>query len=278
MAEWGNGDNAQYDVDMQSPEGNLNLEVTDINAARSALKATNSNANGLALEVLGKSLLDGAVTLGQNGTTVTVEGEIQANSELHANDLFCAEAGTLLVGSVTCESGVEIDGDVTVGPNDAAGNIDSGGLPATPRDLNIGSQIRTSDVNIGRNGQDVNVADDLNVGGDCAVSGGLQVGPPLSAGLIDAGGDPAAHKLKIGTGVTTENVLIGRNGQSVDLETQTRLINHALITNDAAAITAGTGCGILHNANGQGVIAPSIDFYINGACAFYIDANGGHNA
>jgi len=44
MAEWGNGENRQAQVDMQSPAGNYNLEVTDINANRSALKTTNSNA------------------------------------------------------------------------------------------------------------------------------------------------------------------------------------------------------------------------------------------
>ena len=49
MAEWGNGQGVQAEVDME-PDGNYKLKV-DINRACNAIEAGNANANGKALKV-----------------------------------------------------------------------------------------------------------------------------------------------------------------------------------------------------------------------------------
>ena len=195
--------------------------IDDLDENATALKTTNSNAeaNALALEVVGKTKLNGAVSMGQAGGKVTVMGELRVNEELHVNDLLVAEAAACVVGNLTCESNVHleadlrVDGDVVVGPGDAAALIDA------------------------RNSQD----------------------------------------LQIGTSASTVDVNLSRAGQTVDMMGQARLNSNALITNNAASIIDVAGCGIVHNPAGQGVIVPSIDFYIDGVCVFYVDANGGHD-
>jgi len=314
MAEWGNGQDVRAGVDMQSPAGNFNLEVTDINAARSALKATNSNGNGLALEAIGKTKLDGDVEIDN--------GILNCREEVHVFDQLFAESAALIVGTLTCESGVSVDGNLTVGPSDAAGNINSGSVPATPRDLNIGTQTRTDDVVIGRAGKNVEVNSakldvdgDLKVGptdasgkidsggsivtprslligsgaetsnvvishddGDVAIPAPMTVGSSDDAGMIDSGGSSLTPRsLKIGTQDVTDNVELSRSGKTIDMKGQARMNGKAIILNDASSITDEGARGIIDNSTGQGSGGASIDFYINGQCVFYINSTGGHD-
>ncbi len=199
---------------------------------------------------------------------------LHIGTQSHTTGVAISRTGTLthVYGSMEINEGLKI------GTSESDGLIDCNAAPEGDSDLKLGTLDNTRNVIIGRADHDVNVADDLNVGGDCAVVGGLHVGPEADAGMIDAGGDIAIPQdLKVGTGVGTQDVKIGRAGQTLDIFAQARANGNSVILNNAASITAGTGCGLLYNADGQGALEPSIDFYINGACVYYIDSAGGHN-
>jgi len=256
MASWGNEAGTPYEQDMQSPAGNYNLEVTDIDAARSALKATNSNANGLALDVSGKTLLDGKVT---------IEDELTINEQVFIN------AG-VETGSLKATGSSSIDGSLAVGPDDAAGELDSGGTGVSPQDLKIGTGIVTEDVEIGRTGKEVYVKGRLDA------EEHVRVGTAANDGLIDAADD--ARDLKIGTQVDyTGDLILSRSGKMTDIMGKTRHNGMQVIINDAATLGAATGCGFMYNSNGHpGPNEPCIDFYVDGTLVGYIDANGWNNA
>ena len=204
---WGNAlGNQNEEQDLVSPvdpeEGDpAIIRVNDVNnndAARPAIYAKNRNvgANARALKVEGTSELRGHVNVHGPLFITGVE-----------NGLYSKNNDPLLIGSSVDTGEVIIGGD-----HDNVRTVSNlrvqNGLDGTNSDLNIGATNRTNDVNIGRDDQDVNVVDDLNVGGD------LQVGAAAAAGVIDAGGDPAAQNLQIGSGNSTADVQIGRNNQN----------------------------------------------------------------
>ena len=73
MGSWGNEANHPYDQDMVSPVGKK-LEVTK-NAASTTLKTSNSNGDGLALEAVGKTKLNGDVEVSDNKALNIVDGD-----------------------------------------------------------------------------------------------------------------------------------------------------------------------------------------------------------
>lgn len=207
-------------------DGQVIVPNQDVNAP--ALEVTNNNAGGnaRAFKANGVTELNGLLSLGGD-----VEGtggrQINFNDEVHMNGVFFIEAGGECVGNFTFQDDLLVRGQLDVGDGAAAGLINSQGV----QDLNIGGLNTTADVNLGRNGQDVNVVDDLNVGGDCAVVGSLVVGPAAAAASIDAGGAPNAQDLNIGTQASTDDVTIGRDGHNVT-------VNGSLIVGGAAAAAA----------------------------------------
>jgi hypothetical protein len=257
MASWGNEEHEQHDQDMISPAGRR-LEVANLNAAASALKTTNSNANGLALEVVGRTYL---------GSLTTIEDNLTCNAECHVTETLFADAEANVAGHLNCEDDVDIDGQLQVGPANAAGEIDSGG-DQNPQELRIGTNNVTTDVVIGRDGHDTLVRSDL------------KVGPADDAGSIESCGTTnAPQDLNIGTNGETNGIFLGRAGVTVDVQCQTRLNSNALIMNDALAINDANGCGQVFNAVGHpGPNMPCMDFYINGAVVGWVDANGWNNA
>ncbi|MBM3326688.1 MAG: hypothetical protein FJY65_06880 [Calditrichaeota bacterium] len=90
------------------------LVVNDINANDISLMTTNTNGglDALALKVKGKSKLISNCSFGENGGIVDVEGRLNANSELHANDTLFAESNAEIVGSLTCDSDVSFESRV----------------------------------------------------------------------------------------------------------------------------------------------------------------------
>ena len=162
-----------------------------------------------------------------------------------------------------------------------------------------------------RDGQAVNVADDLNVAGtingenaaDDAVLGdasnethvgqlnhpthvkgnlqvvqNLGVGPTNGAGSIDARGTPTAQNLKIGSGNSTGAVELGRTGQNVKVVGTLSMNNDVdMNSNDLRMDSVAAGSGMRYNAAGQNPGHPSLDFFIAGVVSYYIDDDGGHN-
>lgn len=154
-----------------------------------------------------------------------------------------------------------IAGDLQVGPAGGAAAINAAGNPVG-MPLNIGAAATTTGVNIGRNGQQVSIADDLLIGGDCDLAGALLVGPAGAAGAIDSGGSAVTPRgLSIGTTNVTGDVTIGRAGTDViitdDLSVSGKLIVNGHVegfggnqidfddevhTNEALFIEAGGQC------------------------------------
>ncbi len=311
MSSWGNEEETTEDQHMESPEG-YHLKVTNADENGPALYAKNDNAgaNALALEVVGKAYLSSLTRIGDHLT---------CEAECHVLETLFAEAEVNVVGHLNCEDAVSIDGQLAVGPNNAAGEIDSGG---NPQDLKIGTRNVTSDVEIGRDGREVNVkgrldaeenirvgtaandgeidaaddARDLKIGTDSdrtknviigrddqsviVRSDMLMVGQANETGKIESGGTVAAPQdLKIGANGETDDVILGRAGQTIDMFGQERLNGNAVIMNNANAITDANGCGLLFNPDGHpGPAMRCIDFYINGAVVGFVDANGWNNA
>lgn len=223
------------------------------------------------------------------------EGQIDANSSGGDWDLKIGTGATtedVIIGRAgqnveSSAAKMDFEGELRVGPTDAAGLIDSGGVAgaATDRDLKVGTQTVTQDVYLSRNGQTtyvnggMSVSQNANVGGTLQTSGNttllgtLSVGPLAGAGSIDAGGNPNAQNLNIGGGAATANVGLGRANQTVDVNCQERMNSNAIVLNGANNITAANGIGIIVNAAGHGN-GPSIDFYINGVMVRYCDVTG----
>ncbi len=259
----------------------IGLEVTN---ASTNINARALKVNGRS-EVNGLSIVSGSMSIMDNsedtaleilneggGPSITAEGIIEAGLD----GISCE--GPLLLGSRQADGYIEgvpkpQPGSILIGTGEDTGTIRVGRVGQTvrvfstlevgadeddpglidaelddedARELSIGTGNSTADLNLSRAGQDVNVADDLNVGGDCAVVGDLHVGPEADAGMVDSGGDVAIPQdLKVGTGVGTEDVQIGRAGQTIDLFAQARANGNSVILNNALSITAGTGCGLL---------------------------------
>jgi len=125
---WGNDGNVPREQQMVSPAGKWRLEVTDIDSADSALKATNSDGDGLALEVAGKTYLNGQTE---------IEDNLTCDSECHVTETLYADGEANVTGHLNCEDDVDIDGQLAVGPAAAAGEIDSGG---NAQDLKIDAE------------------------------------------------------------------------------------------------------------------------------------------
>jgi len=123
-------------------------------------------------------------------------------------------------------------------------------------------------VEIGRSGKKAIVRSDL------------KVGLANATGRIESGGTIAAPQdLKIGANGETDDIIIGRAGQTIDMFGQARMNSNGIVMNGAGSVDAATGCGMLFNPDGHpGPAMPCIDFYINGAVVGWVDANGWNNA
>jgi len=163
-----------------------------------------------------------------------------------------------------------IQSELRVGPVGEDGNVDA------HEDLYLGS-LETNDVIISRQNQSTKVQGSLQVDGNVDFDGALQVGPAADAGEIDAGGTPNAQKLKIGTSEQTDDIIIGRAGQTIDMFGQVRMNSNGIVMDNSVDVL--TGNGMIFNPDGHpGPLEPCIDFYINGAVVGYVDANGWNNA
>ncbi len=234
---------------------------------------TGTLANDRALKVTGKTEMVGELAV--NGSII-ISGPEQGlytenNDTLHVGST--ETTGLVIIGNA--DEGARILGDVVitgtlkVGEGVAPASIDTGGDP-DPLNLNIGAGASTADVTLSRAGKDVNVADDLNVGGD------LKVGPDDGGGFIDSGGTVVSPQhLKIGTSTDTEDVLIGRANQTVEMMAQARLNSNGIVMNDAASVNdvPTAGCGMIFNDAGHGN-GDSIDFYTGGTLRGWLDSTG----
>ena len=229
------------------------------------MKTTNSNAGAaaLALEVVGKTLLNGPTTIDAPLTLKGGEGDCGAVDSTNDAPLWVGtgnNTGMVVLGN-TNENLRILSNDINV-----LGTIDGDN-----DDLEIGTTADTDDLILGRNGKDVNVVDDLNVGGV------LLVGPGNADAQIDANGSAGIQDLKIGAdSVHTDDIILGHGAATsvVDIKQTARMNSKGIVMNNAAAVdTALTGCGIIFNSNGHGNGA-SIDFYTLGALQGYLDSTG----
>ena len=241
-------------------------------------------SNAVALQAEGKSEVVAYAT----GNPASIGLQV-TNTSNHAN-----------ARALKVEGKTELGGDVLVGIEDNAGNIDATG-GQNPQNLNIGAGASTADVNIGQAGGKVTVMGELRVTeelhvndllvaeaaacvvgnltcesnvhleADLRVDGDVVVGPGDAAALIDARN---SQDLQIGTSASTADVQISRAGQTVDMMGQARLNGNNLIMNDHADLT--TGSGFVYNQTGSGVLGESIDVFIGGSKVGYWDSAGWH--
>ncbi|NQU05679.1 MAG: hypothetical protein HQ568_06265 [Calditrichaeota bacterium] len=164
---WGNSDTSQNaDQDLVTL-GNEIIEVVDIDDdERTALKTSNSNAAGLALEVVGKVNLSSSVTIG--GVT-TLNGEVTAAEQVYATD------GLEVTGAFDARSVAVIEGDINIGKSDVDGQINANGSAQTPRKLLFGNETDTSSVELSRTGQTTVIKGALDVDQNANFDGTLQV-------------------------------------------------------------------------------------------------------
>ncbi len=267
-----------FDSDAEA-EDPLDLEI----GTQESTKDVKLSRTGKTTTVQGKLEVDEgiedvtikSVKVGQSGSAGEIDSNGTAESKQDLKIGSGAGTDSVIIGKQ--DHTAIVDCNLRVGRNDIGGvhtsRIDAYGNNGAADHLNIGTQNHTNDVRISRSGQKALVQGDLQVDEE------LRVGPTGSAGKIDAGGTGQAQDLKIGTNNTTDDVILGRAGQTIDMFGQARVNSNAVIMNDADAITDNDGCGMLFNAVGHpGPAMPCIDFYINGAVVGYVDANGWNNA
>ncbi len=224
------------------------------------LSVTNASnhANALALKVDGTSELNGHVN---------VDGPLFITGP--ENGLYAKDNDPLLIGS-SVDTGEVIIG----GPNNNVRTVSNlrtqNGLDGADGDLNIGATNHTDDVNIGRDGQDVIAKGRLDA------EEHIRVGTDAVDGQIDCQANN--RDLNIGTQNNTRNVILSRVGQTIDMFGQVQMNGNAILMNNGIDIIDPAARGIIDNPVGHIPGQPSIDFYIQGICVFYIDNIGGHNA
>lgn len=190
---WGNGipaPNNQKDEDWVSDPNNHNiLKVNDVNDDNDAKIAahfinTSNHADARALKAVGKTELDGDVAISNN---LTVEGETTFNDDTLINGDLTVNGQRIFINT----------GNIDGGNGDGNFTLTMGGLTAEK-------------IVIGRNNADngTTIPHWLRVGKD-------EEG--VSPGLIDAnaGGEEPTQNLNLGTGATTEDVVVGKNGNDV---------------------------------------------------------------
>ncbi len=221
---WGNegdgGNGVKKEQNMVSPAGNYNLEVTDIDADRSALKATNSNggANARALKVTGKTELDGVVTI--DGKT-TVDGNLVITGA--ENGLYAEGAESLLIGTTAGT------GEVVIGNENDGVRIETnlevrGGIDGTNIDLEIGTTAMTDDVIIGQTAQTTIINGSATIADVIKLSKGASGGEFEDDGMID-------------NTDSVKDLWIGRHSRNVNLSQsgeETRVKGDLHITGDAS--------------------------------------------
>lgn len=233
----------------------------------------------------------GVLTVGPNNNVGQIDGnnshKLQLGTQNATTDVDISRSGrtTTVKSALVVDQALTATGNVTVGPSNNVGQVDAN----NSHTLKLGTQNATTSVEIGRNGQTAtvngalsvsqtsNLSGNVQMSSNAAILGSLTVGPLAAAGSIDAGANPGAANLQIGTGNHTSNVVVSRNGQTTDIMGQARLNGNGLVMNDAAAVTDALGLGFRYNANGHGNGA-SIDVYVFGVVVYYFDQDGGHNA
>ncbi len=206
---------------MESPEANeYRIDINDVDPAGDLFIANNEEAGNLHLGKPDGAFDDADVIVESPRFRVGAQGnpgKIDANGQ---NVVLLGDA--LNIGTTLRTRGImlgrENGGDANVNvtvkspllvDNAAAtgGRIDAAPDGAGTRDLDIGTQASTADVEIGRNGQDVTVNGDLFIGAAAQ-----------AAGRIDAELDGVgARDLEIGGQNSTADIDIGRNGQDVNI-------------------------------------------------------------
>lgn len=242
--------------------------IDDVDENTEGIRVQNSSTAEDARAILAKGMTEIEGNFTDNPASIAL---LVANPSTHDDArALKVEDKAEFDGKVQFDGETEFNDKVTVGPSDAAGEIDSGGIPATPRNLKIGTRNVTSEVEIGRSGKDT------VINGELTVTEKSNFGDPNTDGMIDARGN--LRDLKIGTD-QTKDVILSRVGQTIDMFGQARMNSNAVVMNDADAITDADGCGMLFNPNGHpGPNMPCIDFYILGAVVGYVDENGWNNA
>ncbi len=290
----GSDEDLTQNIELSRAGKNVEVKGT-FNVSGGNVVVTNGNidagqANNLNLATQNENA--GDVILSRAGRVTRAQGILVVAGQMAVGDLanggridtntVAQNPGDLLLGTLAQTKDVKVgrngqtvtvNGNLVVGGAAAAvAKIDAELDGASARKMKIGTQASTDDITLSRAGKDVNVADDLNVDGD------LKVGPTDDGGVIDSGGTVVSPQhLKIGTSTDTEDVLIGRADQTVDMMAQARMNSNGIVMNGASSVTDALGIGFVVNAVGHGNGA-SIDFYINGVVQGWLDATGFVNA
>jgi len=154
-----------------------------------------------------------AGTAGAGGKIDSAGADLKIGSVNTTNDVYLGRTGK----DVIAQDDMGVRGNLTVGPSNAVGKVDSGGSAGTPRGLSLGTTNVTSTVVVGRAGQTTQIdSGTVTVGGTLDLNADAYIGTTASAGQIDSGGAVGVTTdLKIGTQNVTKDVLLGRSGQAV---------------------------------------------------------------
>ena len=254
---------------MVSPNG-YSLEVTDFDAATSALKTTNSDADGLALEAVGKTKLNGDVEISDEQALTIVDGDRDGNALYTKNSNEGNDARAL-----KAEGKVEIKNGILMLDNCPIQTLGA-------QSLYIGSG-QSNFVYISRQNFPTHIRGNLRVyqvtelDARLDAQGHIRVGDANNDGLIDAADD--SRDLKIGTQADfTGDIILSRDGKITDIMGKGRLNENELILDSSPGLSlAEAGYGIVYNAAGHAPQnTPSLDFVIQGTVVGYIDSTGWH--
>ena len=168
-------------------------------------------------------------------------------------------------GQTTSVKGrLDAEENIRVGTAAADGKID---CQANNRNLKMGSQNNTNNVELSRTGKTVIAKGRLDANEH------IRVGTAAADGLIDCQANN--RNLKIGTQNITRDVRLSRAGQTVDLFGQLRTNFNAMVMNDAIDINDPAACGIVLNPAGHPLIpGPTLDFVLLGLVVACIDPTG----
>jgi len=192
------------------------LQVTGKGAVAAVTLA--NTGDGRALELVGGAKLGDTdiggslhVQLGIDNWGPAFDVEIGADEDFSHDVLLSREGRTTHVrGALHVDQAATVEGQMTVGPNNAVGRIDAN----NNHDLQIGTQAGTDDVVLGKANHNVEVYGNLRVIPPIAALGNVVVGPDDAVGRIDANN---THDLQLGTQAGTDDVAIGRSGKNVEI-------------------------------------------------------------
>lgn len=246
---WGNQNNVDYVAQNIETVGNGTLTVNGRATARGGLDVGEVN-NELQLTSFAN-----IARIERRGAGTALY--INADADLESGDVLISHPDGATVSTVIVQSP-----RLRVGPGDDSGNIDANGVPLFGQALMIGTRDTTKRIQIGNT---------LIDGFLVLLVGPVQVGGAAgNAGRIDAQLDGAATRnLAIGSQDSTADVTLGRQGQTVNLNTQLNANGNAILLDAAGDLR------IVANAQGHGWGA-SGDFVVAGNVVGWFDAAGIH--